>query len=179
MVERTSLETLFRKHDCSDFRWIKTEDVIVSHWVRMKCTFGCEGYGTNVTCPPNLPAVSECQNFFREYGHASIFHFHNRFEDPEDRRNWTRSINKKLHELERDVFLAGHHKAFILFVAPCNLCQECTNDKMQCNHTRWARPSMEGMAIDVFSTARNVGFPIEVLTDYDQEMNRYALLLIE
>jgi len=35
------------------------------------------------------------------------------------------------------------------------------------------------MAVDVFSTARRCGYPIQVLTDYDQPMNRYALLLIE
>jgi hypothetical protein len=35
------------------------------------------------------------------------------------------------------------------------------------------------MAIDVFATVRKVGFPIEVLAEYSQEMNRYAFLLIE
>jgi hypothetical protein len=35
------------------------------------------------------------------------------------------------------------------------------------------------MAMDVFATVRKLGYPIEVLTDYDQAMNRYAFLLIE
>jgi hypothetical protein len=35
------------------------------------------------------------------------------------------------------------------------------------------------MAMDVFRTVRRYGFPIEVLSDYAQPMNRYALLLIE
>jgi predicted metal-binding protein len=179
MVERSNLETLFTKHDCTDFRWIEIDKIVVSHWVRMKCTFGCEGYGTRVTCPPNLPAVSECQHFFREYEHATIFHFNKAMEKPEDRSAWTRSINQNLQKLERDVFLKGHQKAFMLFVAPCNLCDDCSDKKTECNNPGWSRPSLEGMAIDVFSTARNVGFPIEVLTDYNQEMNRYGLLLIE
>jgi hypothetical protein len=34
------------------------------------------------------------------------------------------------------------------------------------------------MAVDVFSTARAAGYPIEVLSDYDQTMNRYAILLV-
>jgi hypothetical protein len=33
--------------------------------------------------------------------------------------------------------------------------------------------------LDVFSTARKYGFPIEVLSQYGQTMNRYAMLLIE
>jgi hypothetical protein len=35
------------------------------------------------------------------------------------------------------------------------------------------------MAMDVFSTVRRIGYPIEVLADYRQAMNRYAFLLIE
>jgi hypothetical protein len=35
------------------------------------------------------------------------------------------------------------------------------------------------MAVDVFSTVRAAGYPIQVLSDPTQEMNRYAFLLIE
>jgi hypothetical protein len=35
------------------------------------------------------------------------------------------------------------------------------------------------MAVDVFATVRPLGYPIQVLTRYDQAMNRYAFLLIE
>jgi hypothetical protein len=35
------------------------------------------------------------------------------------------------------------------------------------------------MAVDVFTTVRKLGYPIQVLQDYDQAMNRYAFLLIE
>jgi hypothetical protein len=35
------------------------------------------------------------------------------------------------------------------------------------------------MAVDVFSTVRKIGYPIEVLADYRQAMNRYAFLMIE
>ena len=33
--------------------------------------------------------------------------------------------------------------------------------------------------MDVFATARSLGYPIEVLTDRSQTMNRYAFLLVE
>jgi predicted metal-binding protein len=42
-----------------------------------------------------------------------------------------------------------------------------------------SRPCPEALGVDVFSTVRNAGFPIEVLTGFDQEMNRYAFLLVE
>ena len=35
------------------------------------------------------------------------------------------------------------------------------------------------MAVDLFATVRAVGLPIGVLADYDQPMNRYAILLVE
>jgi hypothetical protein len=35
------------------------------------------------------------------------------------------------------------------------------------------------MAVDVYATVRQYGYPIEVLRDYSQAMNRYAFLLIE
>lgn len=37
----------------------------------------------------------------------------------------------------------------------------------------------EGLAVDVFSTARKCGYDINVLTDYGQAMNRFGILLVE
>ena len=41
-----------------------------------------------------------------------------------------------------------------------------------------ARPAPEAMAVDVFSTVRRFEFPINVRTDYDQKMDRYAFLMV-
>jgi hypothetical protein len=35
------------------------------------------------------------------------------------------------------------------------------------------------MAVDVYATVRKYGFPIEVLKDYSEAMNRYAFLMID
>jgi len=35
------------------------------------------------------------------------------------------------------------------------------------------------MGVDVFATVAKFGYPIAVLDNYNQEMNRYAFLLIE
>jgi len=169
----------FSDEDRPGYRLTGTDRITVSRWVRLKCTFGCDSYGKLATCPPNLPAVSECEKLFGEYEHAVIFHFQKELERPEERHEWTRVVNKKLLGVERDVFLAGHHKAFMMFIDPCNLCKACVEDKIRCLNPRQARPSPEGMAVDVFATARSVGFPIEVLTDYAQTMNRIGILLIE
>jgi predicted metal-binding protein len=88
-------------------------------------------------------------------------------------------MNEKLIAVERDVFLAGYHKAFMMFIDPCNFCKTCPEDQAECANPKKARPSPEGMAVDVFDTARAAGFPIDVLTDYDQAMNRFGILLVE
>ena len=75
IIERSKLEALFREKDFTDFRWIKSSNIEVAHWVRFKCRFGCTSYGKKGTCPPQVPSVEECRAFFSEYSDAVIFHF--------------------------------------------------------------------------------------------------------
>lgn len=141
--------------------------------------YGCGGYGQVAACPPNLPSVSECERFFREYSDAVIFHFEKKVAKPEDRHAWTKRVNAKLSKLEREIFLSGYERVFLLFMDSCSICGECTGLREECKEPRLARPSPEAMAIDVYATVRQVGYPIEVLSDYSQKMNRYAFLMIE
>ncbi len=172
------LEPLIKKHGYKDFKWIDPKDIIISQWVRMKCVFGCGGYGKKASCPPNLPSVTECEKFFQEYSQAIIFRFAKKLDKPEMRHAWSRKINLKLLKLERKVFLHGFERVFLLFMDSCNLCAECPGEKDKCNEPKMARPSPEAMAVDVYSTVKQLGFQIEVCTDYSQEMNRYAFLMI-
>ncbi len=179
MENRTELQTLIEKHGYTDFKWINPKDIVVAQWVRMKCMFGCEEYSRNATCPPNVPSVSECRQFFNEYSTAVILRFEKTVDKPEDRQTWSRGVNRELLKLEKALFLAGHYKAFLLAMDSCYLCNECTGVREECKMPQSARPSPESMAVDVFSTVRQFGFPIEVLSEYSQSMNRYAFLLIE
>ena len=51
--------------------------------------------------------------------------------------------------------------------------------RAECKDKKHARPCPEALGVDVFSTVRALGYPIDVLTDYDQQMNRYSFLLVE
>ncbi|MBU0717622.1 MAG: DUF2284 domain-containing protein [Planctomycetes bacterium] len=178
MNSRKDLEALFKEHGCDDYRWFEPSAIVIAEWVRMKCRFGCRGYG-KAACPPHLPSLPECQRFFAEYREAALFHFRKAVEKPEDRHAWTRAINGRLLKLERAVFLAGYEKAFVLFVDPCNVCPECADTPADCRAPQNSRPSPEAMGIDVFSTVRKCGFDIQVLSDYAQEMNRFGMLLLQ
>ncbi|MDH7488011.1 MAG: DUF2284 domain-containing protein [Anaerolineae bacterium] len=179
MTHHEQLESLFGEHGFSDLRWIDPTEIAVAEWVRMKCAYGCSSYGRKAACPPNLPSVADCRQFFHEYAVAAVFHFARRVDETEDRLPWTREVNRGLMQLERDVFLSGHFKAFLLLMAPCSLCDTCVPARAECKHPKLARPTPEGMAVDVFTTVRKLGYPIEVLSDYAQTMNRYAFLLVE
>jgi predicted metal-binding protein len=173
------LKQMFRKHRYEDYKWINPKHIVVSQWARMKCTFGCKNFGRCGTCPPNTPSVQECRDFFRGYKTGVVFHFTKRVDRPEDRFAWTREVNRKLLELEREVFLSGYYKAFLIFMDSCNFCESCPGVREKCNYPKLARPTPESMAVDVFETVRKIGYPIEVLSDYSQQMNRYAFLLVE
>ena len=99
-------------------------------------------------------------------------------EKPEDRHTWSARINARLVKLEREVFLAGYERAFILFMDSCGFCKECSGDRRTCDQPRMARPSPEAMAVDVYSTVRQFDYEINVRTDYDQKMDRFAFLMI-
>ncbi len=173
------LQDLFAKHGFSDYRWLDPDDIVVAEWVRMKCLYGCREYGQNAACPPNAPSVDDCARFFREYKRAAVFHFAKTVEKPEDRHAWGRKVNLELLRLEEDVFKAGFVKVFLLFFDSCGICLECAASRTACKEPKLSRPTPDALAMDVYSTVRKLGYPIEVLSDYDQEMNRYAFLLID
>jgi predicted metal-binding protein len=175
----SAVEKIFRDLGFDDFRWMGGGDVVVEEWVRMKCMFGCGAYGKSGCCPPNVPSVAECRVFFQSYSRIAVFHVTKRVAKPEDRFDWSRETNRKLLDVEKATFLAGNHKAFLLFMDECRLCPVCPGIRTECKNPKLARPSPESFAVDVFATVRKVGYPIDVLGDYKSEMNRYAFLLIE
>jgi predicted metal-binding protein len=173
------LEEIFRGHSFDDFKWIDPTTIAVARWVRMKCMFGCSEYGRNAACPPNVPGVDECAQFFLEYNRAVLFHIAKQLDSPKELKRWIKGVHKELLKVEREVFLSGFEKAFMLFIDNCCFCALCVPGREECKNPAMARPTVEAMAVDVYRTARSAGFPIAVRTDPSQEMNRYALLMVE
>jgi len=178
-VDKEKIEAILKKYGVESYKWINPGGVVVSQWVRMKCMFGCSSYNSNATCPPNVPPVDDCRKFMQEYDTGLILHFNKFLDNPEERKEYCLGINKMLLKIERDVFLAGYHKAFSTFIDECRLCSDCTGKRETCKNTKDSRPGPESLAVDVFKTVSKYGFPINVLKGYNEEMNRYSLLLVE
>lgn len=150
------------------FKIIDPKEVVTAEWVRLKCQYGCDGYGLCLTCPPYSPEPSRTRKILDSYSVAALLW------QPE---GW-QGLRKICSELERELFLRGYYKAFAMPSGPCELCDPCPL-KYPCNHPELARPSMEACGIDVYATARRFGFPIEVVRDRTCKANYYGLILIE
>lgn len=179
MTDFQVLNKIFKNRGFDDFMWIKASKIQVAQWVRFKCMFGCTSYGKKGTCPPQVPPVAECREFFAEYDDAVIFHFSTKVHRPEDRVAWCLEISERLFELEKEVFMADYPKALVLFMDECRLCASCTGSRQECRDKVRARPGPESLAVDVFSTVKNFGFPINVLKNYQEIMHRYAFLMVK
>jgi len=139
--------------------------VRTAEWVRLKCMFGCGGYGQALTCPPRSPTSEQTRKMLGEYSRALLV-----------QGDEHTDIQKVMATLEREVFLDGYRKAFALGSGPCELCRVCGES---CRYPHKARPSMEACGIDVFATVRSQGFPLKVLRSRKEKGNYYGLLLLE
>ncbi len=146
---------------------ISPKDIVTAEWVRRKCQYGCDGFGERLTCPPYSPTPQETRRMLDEYDTALLIHCPSEESD----------ILTLIFTLEREAFLSVYYKAFGMSAGPCVLCDEC-NVQTLCRHPEQARPSMEACGIDVYQTAQDAGYPIEVVQNHTCAQNYYALLLL-
>ena len=145
---------------------VSTAKVFTAPWVRWKCQYGCDAYGSSLLCPPYSPGPEETREVLDGYARAILLH-----------GDETADMRRMVSELEREAFLGGFYKAFGFACGPCGLCRKCALES-GCRHTDRARPAMEACGIDVFRTARAAGLPIDVVRGCDSEPNYYGLLLL-
>jgi len=153
-------------------RMIDPHSVVTAEWVRMKCQFGCPGFGLSHCCPPHTPTPDVTRKVIDSYQKAILLH--QRLAKGERSKNF----NETLVRLEIKIFLEGYYKAWSMGSGPCRLCKECVLTA-SCQHGYEARPSMEACGIDVFKTARDHGFPIDVVRTHGEEKNIFGLILME
>jgi len=178
MKSKDEIESALISQGISDYKWIDPKEIVVAYWVRVKCTFGCSDYGLG-TCPPNTPLVADCINFFKEYNSGLIIRLSKLANKDAYPSEWSREMTNKLLGIERDIFLSGYHKTFLLNQTCCSLCKDCSGNRINCKDKTNSRPSPESFAVDVYQTVRNAGLDINVIAENPSEINRIAILLIE
>jgi predicted metal-binding protein len=141
------------ERDVDDALIIETSKVFTAPWVRMKCQFGCAGYGGHLSCPPHAPTPEQTRAVLDSYAFALLLHRHwqKGYKAVED-------FNDVIVGLETAIFLDGFYKAFAMGSGPCTRCGEC-NISGTCLHPDRARPSMEACGIDVLRQPGARTFP--------------------
>jgi predicted metal-binding protein len=157
---------------------ILTSSVATEPWVRLKCQFGCPGYGKGHGCPPRTPTAEETRAILDSYRRALLFHI--QVPDAPKKEKMFRKYFDALVKLEGEMFKDGYYKAFVFVAGPCRLCKTCAaREDNPCNFPWQARPSMEGCGMDVYQTARNNGLPINPLRERAETNNEYCLMLVD
>jgi predicted metal-binding protein len=156
---------------------IPVDSIIVAEWVRLKCQFGCGGYGERLTCPPFSPTPEATRAMLKAYSQALLLSVEGKGQGVAERKI-RRILNKSAVALEREIFLRDYSRAWAMTSGPCTLCKECDTSQL-CIKPEQARPSMEACGIDVFTTVRNAGWEIEVVKTFDSPFRLFALVLIE
>jgi predicted metal-binding protein len=149
--------------------------VVAAEWVRLKCQFGCSGFGKRLCCPPRTPTPEQMRQVLSDYQRALIYSYTCTPDDYVPRRL---RMQQLVPRIERAAFLDGHYKAFGLMAGPCRLCKVC-NVKGRCRHSELARPSMESCGIDVYATARRSGIRLDVVTRENATSKFINLILID
>jgi predicted metal-binding protein len=175
---------------------IAAQDVVVADWVRFKCRYGCKGYGKHMGCPPYGPSVEETRRMVAEYHTGILLRFDGipghlglkPEEIPEDFHPFYRDlilwVNNTVWQMEKHAFYDGFYKSFGFGAYPCIYCehQHCVAEEMEgvvdeslrrkCRHLDLVRPTMEGAGIDVFATAKRVGWELRTVPCKDLEYGK-------
>ena len=123
---------------------IGTDQVVAAEWVRLKCLYGCDEPGVYKTCPPNgAPSVEQTKRVLGEFERAVLLGVGPIVgEDKSDAES--RRLNDAALALERELFLAGFHKAWTMGAGPCDICSACAQGK-DCPTPEKARPVDGGL----------------------------------
>jgi predicted metal-binding protein len=150
-----------------DAKVISVNTVVTAPWVRMRCQYGCAGYGRRLSCPPYSPTPEQTQAILDCYKTAILL------------KSELLEVNPIIIPLEREVFLAGYYKAWSMGEGPCHECEGACALRAGCRNPKMLRPSMEASGIDVFKTVGNNGYNLEVLPDYDCPGQYFGIVLVE
>ncbi len=169
--------SVLKEQGASEVHLIPVKSIVVDERVRLKCQIPlCDTYGRNLMCPPNLPSVEDFRRALGRFSQGILIQVSASI-PMQSGGNLSEDVfasARKLHELvnrgERMAFEGGLHFATGLIGGCCRLCDECVAvlGETKCRFPFKARPSMEAMGIDVFSTLENVGLPVAGLPICDR-----------
>ena len=154
--------------------------VVTAEWVRLKCQFGCDGYGRCRTCPPDSPTPRQTRRLLDEYARAILLRRGPHTVYDEHDQHYV-ALRRTAADLERELFLAGHHKAWSMSNGPCDVCDVC--DREQPCVEMPADKLDVALAIESnrmqHASLSAAGWEIEVVGDRNDQYRFFALVLVD
>ena len=140
---------------------LKMHELPVHEGVRLKCLAPlCEFYGVCRVCPPHLPSVSEFRRALTYFSQAYLLVLRYAAVGREEVAKPEIELLHAVHALEKAALQNGYYRAMGLAVGGCKLCTNCAPLNEPCRHPFLARPSPEGLGIDLTLLARRKGLPL-------------------
>lgn len=168
---------------------IPTGKIVVDERARLKCCNPiCFGYNTSPCCPPLSPTAEETRQIVSKYKYGILMRLECPPEDVTYQKflssgiTWANKIGEVVNEVEAEANYIGYYLATGFKGGPCGYCGLFSEDYVEkwilekkvplkcavlsnelCRHYLKSRPAMEASGIDVFATARNVGWEMWVI----------------
>lgn len=156
-----------------DIKVIRTQDIVVAEWVRMKCRYGCPNYGVRLDCPPNTPDPDLMRRLLGEYHRALILKLARL-------PRYQAELSGIVHKVERELYLNHFYRALAFGAGACGLCpEECVREPGRCPHPHNIRPAAEGAGVDWFQTLKNNGWEVRVVQEKGELPPSYSLILVD
>jgi len=152
---------------CEDARIIPTKSIMLGHWVKLQCQFGCPHFATRFTCPPLTPSCDDTSDILMDYKKALII-----------RTRKAGQVREIVLSLESRFKSHGMHKAFALCALPCDLCEVCTIET-SCKHPTQARPTLQACGIDVPQTFSHTGWEVQPFESPCSEAFPFGMVLMQ
>ncbi|MBP1908518.1 DUF2284 domain-containing protein [Methanolobus bombayensis] len=141
---------------------LDVSDIDVENRVRMKCAYGCRGYGKRLSCPPHIISIDEFRKVLNEYSSAILLiEEHDTSGEKGILKAWSRLRKGSFHkmlELEHTAFRHGFVYAQLLRPGACNECDTCAE---QCNKPEMRRFPPEAVGINLSILMEKKGLEIE------------------
>lgn len=157
-----------------DAQALATQQIIVDDRVRMKCLHPiCQGYGTNIHCPPYVGSLDDTRKLVRQYQYALFIMLRVPAEELVGARAYetessTRSaqiLNDIVSQIESTAFYDGYHLATGFSTGckglwcPTEACAALVPGQ-SCRHPLKARAGMDAMGMDAYTMAAQAGWDI-------------------
>jgi len=167
---------------------ISAGDIVLDERVLLKCMVPmCANYGVNLTCPPNSISFDDFKRIVGKYSVAILVKLGNISHGKPEEINGQNSLSEIwnsntvdgsdylqalrqgqermysiIERIESLCLKAGYNFAAGLSAGGCSLCDQCVGKSsgLPCRHPFKARPSMEGLGIDVMATVTKAGMQL-------------------